>query len=122
MVGSLSNINTDSKTMRHGEVSERCETGLPRLYQYPHNTLYITKLFMQLFLIIPLSSLSNIVCNLINCGVTCRREIMHVGGPMIATKIPAPMGSPWHSLVYLPLLDRLCVKINYFHCHYYVVY
>ena len=78
MVGSLSNINTGSKTMRHGEVSERCETGLPRLYQYPHNTLYITKWFMQLFLIIPLSSLSNIVCNLINCGVTCRREIMHV--------------------------------------------
>ena len=24
------------------------------------------------------------------------------GGPMIATKILAPMGSPWHSLIYFP--------------------
>ena len=44
---------------------------------------------------------------------------------MIVTKIPAPMGSPRHSLIYFPLLDRFiyyslfsCVKINYFHCHY----
>ena len=28
------------------------------------------------------------------------------GDPVIATKIPAPMGSPWHSLIYFPLLDR----------------
>ena len=35
------------------------------------------------------------------------------------------MGSPWHRLIYFPLLDRFiyyslfsCVKISYFHCHF----
>ena len=38
------------------------------------------------------------------------------------------MGSPWHRLLYIPLLDRFiyyslfsCVKINYFHCHCHIV-
>ena len=46
------------------------------------------------------------------------------GDPVIATKIASQMGSPWHSLIYFPLIDRFiyyqlfsCVKINYCHCH-----
>ena len=43
---------------------------------------------------------------------------------MIATKTPAPMGSPWHMhfcsfVITLQIFFLLlfCVKINYFHCH-----
>ena len=40
----------------------------------------------------------------------CQKNNYHIipymeVGPMIATNIHAPMGSPWHNLLYLPLFD-----------------
>ena len=47
---------------------------------------------------------------------------------MIATKTPAPMGSPWHMhfcsfVITLQIFLLLfCVKINYFHCHFHYIF